>query len=346
MALVLSAVVLTSGAITKVTQRAWNEYRVLYTGSNVPVLWSLDQGSCTTSTPTAGGRDFTCDIVPTHARQEGSADFGIDTTWQALYGQATACCREPVPRSSADFGTYLPTVQITGTTLTVQASRIAPILTYVKVGERIVAFDLPSNSPLATWTIAAGRPEEQVVTLDGTLTPNSAYSKSIQLGGSFGFNTAQDVSACAFLPATATFVNGLEACSFYHRNVAVDSATGAVTSTTNWPARTQYTTSSTYLPPSPPPAPPLVPPTPPNPPLPPLPPYVAPLVRAPPSYAMPAPGLSGASIAAIILGIVLGAILLGGGYFFYQSRAVKARASVRVPVEITMESSHMRSEAL
>ena len=257
--LLLASALLTSGLVTRVTQQAYDRFRVDYTGTAIPVLWDADEGTCTASTVvSAGVRDFACTITPTYATQtqaDGSAsDFQIDNTWPALYAAGTDCCREPVHLGTADFNNYIPTVTVQGTTtVTVTANCIGSVLTYTKVGERIIALDLPSNSPLATYTLFRGTPQARNVTLAGTLAPNSPYSRTAALAASFGLARATEISSCAFLLPTAVVPNGREACRTYNRVVVVNAA-GVVTSATTWP--TVGNTSSTYGPPSPPPSPP------------------------------------------------------------------------------------------
>ena len=251
--LLLASALLTSGLVTRVTQQAYDRFRVDYTGTAIPVLWDADEGTCTASTVvSAGVRDFACTITPTYATQtqaDGSAsDFQIDNTWPALYAAGTDCCREPVHLGTADFNNYIPTVTVQGTTtVTVTANCIGSVLTYTKVGERIIALDLPSNSPLATYTLFRGTPQMRNVTLAGTLAPNSPYSRTAALAASFGLARATEISSCAFLLPTAVVPNGREACRTYTR----------VTSAAPWP--TVGNTSSTYGPPSPPPSPPKPP---------------------------------------------------------------------------------------
>ena len=320
--LLLASALLTSGLVTRVTQQAYDRFRVDYTGTAIPVLWDADEGTCTASTVvSAGVRDFACTITPTYATQtqaDGSAsDFQIDNTWPALYAAGTDCCREPVHLGTADFNNYIPTVTVQGTTtVTVTANCIGSVLTYTKVGERIIALDLPSNSPLATYTLFRGTPQMRNVTLAGTLAPNSPYSRTAALAASFGLARATEISSCAFLLPTAVVPNGREACRTYTR----------VTSAAPWP--TVGNTSSTYGPPSPPPSPPKPPPSPPRPPLPPLQPYTAPSVLSPPTIAaLAAQGLNAGSVVAIIFGVTLGAMLVSGYYSCKRPASPKTRGA-------------------
>ena len=331
--LLLASALLTSGLVTRVTQQAYDRFRVDYTGTAIPVLWDADEGTCTASTVvSAGVRDFACTITPTYATQtqaDGSAsDFQIDNTWPALYAAGTDCCREPVHLGTADFNNYIPTVTVQGTTtVTVTANCIGSVLTYTKVGERIIALDLPSNSPLATYTLFRGTPQMRNVTLAGTLAPNSPYSRTAALAASFGLARATEISSCAFLLPTAVVPNGREACRTYTR----------VTSAAPWP--TVGTTSSTYGPPSPPPSPPKLPPSPPRPPLPPLQPYTAPSVLSPPTIAaLAAQGLNAGSVVAIIFGVTLGAMLVSG--YFCCKRPASPKTRGATPFMPVVEIKH------
>ena len=331
--LLLASALLTSGLVTRVTQQAYDRFRVDYTGTAIPVLWDADEGTCTASTVvSAGVRDFACTITPTYATQtqaDGSAsDFQIDNTWPALYAAGTDCCREPVHLGTADFNNYIPTVTVQGTTtVTVTANCIGSVLTYTKVGERIIALDLPSNSPLATYTLFRGTPQMRNVTLAGTLAPNSPYSRTAALAASFGLARATEISSCAFLLPTAVVPNGREACRTYTR----------VTSAAPWP--TVGNTSSTYGPPSPPPSPPKPPPSPPRPPLPPLPPYTAPSVLSPPTIAaLTAQGLNAGSVVAIIFGVILGAMLVSG--YFCCKRPASPKTRGATPFMPVVEIKH------
>ena len=331
--LLLASALLTSGLVTRVTQQAYDRFRVDYTGTAIPVLWDADEGTCTASTVvSAGVRDFACTITPTYATQtqaDGSAsDFQIDNTWPALYAAGTDCCREPVHLGTADFNNYIPTVTVQGTTtVTVTANRIGSVLTYTKVGERIIALDLPSNSPLATYTLFRGTPQARNVTLAGTLAPNSPYSRTAALAASFGLARATEISSCAFLLPTAVVPNGREACRTYTR----------VTSAAPWP--TVGNTSSTYGPPSPPPSPPKPPPSPPRPPLPPLQPYTAPSVLSPPTIAaLAAQGLNAGSVVAIIFGVTLGAMLVSG--YFCCKRPASPKTRGATPFMPVVEIKH------
>ena len=331
--LLLASALLTSGLVTRVTQQAYDRFRVDYTGTAIPVLWDADEGTCTASTVvSAGVRDFACTITPTYATQtqaDGSAsDFQIDNTWPALYAAGTDCCREPVHLGTADFNNYIPTVTVQGTTtVTVTANCIGSVLTYTKVGERIIALDLPSNSPLATYTLFRGTPQMRNVTLAGTLAPNSPYSRTAALAASFGLARATEVSSCAFLLPTAVVPNGREACRTYTR----------VTSAAPWP--TVGNTSSTYGPPSPPPSPPKPPPSPPRPPLPPLQPYTAPSVLSPPTIAaLAAQGLNAGSVVAIIFGVTLGAMLVSG--YFCCKRPASPKTRGATPFMPVVEIKH------
>ena len=331
--LLLASALLTSGLVTRVTQQAYDRFRVDYTGTAIPVLWDADEGTCTASTVvSAGVRDFACTITPTYATQtqaDGSAsDFQIDNTWPALYAAGTDCCREPVHLGTADFNNYIPTVTVQGTTtVTVTANCIGSVLTYTKVGERIIALDLPSNSPLATYTLFRGTPQMRNVTLAGTLAPNSPYSRTAALAASFGLARATEISSCAFLLPTAVVPNGREACRTYTR----------VTSAAPWP--TVGNTSSTYGPPSPPPSPPKPPPSPPRPPLPPLQPYTAPSVLSPPTIAaLTAQGLNAGSVVAIIFGVILGAMLVSG--YFCCKRPASPKTRGATPFMPVVEIKH------
>ena len=331
--LLLASALLTSGLVTRVTQQAYDRFRVDYTGTAIPVLWDADEGTCTASTVvSAGVRDFACTITPTYATQtqaDGSAsDFQIDNTWPALYAAGTDCCREPVHLGTADFNNYIPTVTVQGTTtVTVAANCIGSVLTYTKVGERIIALDLPSNSPLATYTLFRGTPQMRNVTLAGTLAPNSPYSRTAALAASFGLARATEISSCAFLLPTAVVPNGREACRTYTR----------VTSAAPWP--TVGNTSSTYGPPSPPPSPPKPPPSPPRPPLPPLQPYTAPSVLSPPTIAaLAAQGLNAGSVVAIIFGVTLGAMLVSG--YFCCKRPASPKTRGATPFMPVVEIKH------
>ena len=331
--LLLASALLTSGLVTRVTQQAYDRFRVDYTGTAIPVLWDADEGTCTASTVvSAGVRDFACTITPTYATQtqaDGSAsDFQIDNTWPALYAAGTDCCREPVHLGTADFNNYIPTVTVQGTTtVTVTANCIGSVLTYTKVGERIIALDLPSNSPLATYTLFRGTPQMRNVTLAGTLAPNSPYSRTAALAASFGLARATEISSCAFLLPTAVVPNGREACRTYTR----------VTSAAPWP--TVGNTSSTYGPPSPPPSPPKPPPSPPRPPLPPLQPYTAPSVLSPPTIAaLAAQGLNAGSVVAIIFGVILGAMLVSG--YFCCKRPASPKTRGATPFMPVVEIKH------
>lgn len=331
--LLLASALLTSGLVTRVTQQAYDRFRVDYTGTAIPVLWDADEGTCTASTVvSAGVRDFACTITPTYATQtqaDGSAsDFQIDNTWPALYAAGTDCCREPVHLGTADFNNYIPTVTVQGTTtVTVTANCIGSVLTYTKVGERIIALDLPSNSPLATYTLFRGTPQMRNVTLAGTLAPNSPYSRTAALAASFGLARATEISSCAFLLPTAVVPNGREACRTYTR----------VTSAAPWP--TVGNTSSTYGPPSPPPSPPKPPPSPPRPPLPPLQPYTAPSVLSPPTIAaLAAQGLNAGSVVAIIFGVTLGAMLVSG--YFCCKRPASPKTRGATPFMPVVEIKH------
>ena len=335
--LLLASALLTSGLVTRVTQQAYDRFRVDYTGTEIPVLWDADEGTCTTSTNVSNGvLDFTCTITPTYATQN-QTDFRIDNTWLALYVAGTDCCREPVHLGTADFNNYIPTVTVQGTTtVTVTANRIGSVLTYTKVGERIIALDLPSNSPLATYTLFRGTPQARNVTLAGTLAPNSPYSRTAALAPSFGLARATEISSCAFLLPTAVVPNGREACRTYNRVVVVNAA-GVVTSATTWP--TVGTTSSTYGPPSPPPSPPKPPPSPPRPPLPPLQPYTAPSVLSPPTIAaLTAQGLNAGSVVAIIFGVILGAMLVSG--YFCCKRPAPPKTRGATPFMPVVEIKH------
>ena len=331
--LLLASALLTSGLVTRVTQQAYDRFRVDYTGTAIPVLWDADEGTCTASTVvSAGVRDFACTITPTYATQtqaDGSAsDFQIDNTWPALYAAGTDCCREPVHLGTADFNNYIPTVTVQGTTtVTVTANCIGSVLTYTKVGERIIALDLPSNSPLATYTLFRGTPQMRNVTLAGTLAPNSPYSRTAALAASFGLARATEISSCAFLLPTAVVPNGREACRTYTR----------VTSAAPWP--TVGNTSSTYGPPSPPPSPPKPPPSPPRPPLPPHQPYTAPSVLSPPTIAaLAAQGLNAGSVVAIIFGVTLGAMLVSG--YFCCKRPASPKTRGATPFMPVVEIKH------
>ena len=331
--LLLASALLTSGLVTRVTQQAYDRFRVDYTGTAIPVLWDADEGTCTASTVvSAGVRDFACTITPTYATQtqaDGSAsDFQIDNTWPALYAAGTDCCREPVHLGTADFNNYIPTVTVQGTTtVTVTANCIGSVLTYTKVGERIIALDLPSNSPLATYTLFRGTPQMRNVTLAGTLAPNSPYSRTAALAASFGLARATEISSCAFLLPTAVVPNGREACRTYTR----------VTSAAPWP--TVGNTSSTYGPPSPPPSPPKPPPSPPRPPRPPLQPYTAPSVLSPPTIAaLAAQGLNAGSVVAIIFGVTLGAMLVSG--YFCCKRPASPKTRGATPFMPVVEIKH------
>lgn len=315
-------------------------YRVRYSGNTVPTLVDVDGYDIwpTSTSGNNGNRLMTTAQSPSGVKQcstgndvlcaaTGAANvsYPVDGTWRALYASATACCREPIPLSEADYNTYVPTPTMTGTSLTVTATRVAPILTYTKVDDIIVSLRLPTTSPLAcTATVDT----VCTATVDGAVSENSNVNINLNLATVPGIAGASTVTSCAFIPATATFVNGLEACMTRTR-------TGG---TGGW---SDAATSSTYTPPSPPPSPPKPPPRPPAPPHPPMPPYVAPIDRGLNlgNYGPPKDELDAGSIAAIILGILFFFILVVGVYILCKvNKDAKERSSIRVPVEINMRS--------
>jgi len=310
-----------------VAQTKWNEYSVSYTGA-APALGDAD-GVTIAGVTSTGGNPITFTVPGTLTPAtvlQGGTSTTIPTSWKAIYSQATACCREPLPLSlSNEFGTYAPTISNVNLwpTLSVRAPQVGPILSYVKVNDVVVQLDVPTTSPVANY-MDGTTPK----TLSVAVPPASSFNHDLDLQAFPGVVNVTSITACGFLPSTATFVNGLEACNTWSRNLETRAWT------LNPPA-------STYQPPSPPPLPPRSPPEPPSPPAPPRPPHVSP-VNAAPNYASArSDSLDAGSVAAIVVSILLVLILAITGWLVCQFRGAKSRTSVRVPVEIPMQSESL-----
>jgi len=295
------------GTITSVSQTAYNVYTVLSTGST-PWLVNVDDyripecdgNTVTTQCVTRTGNTFTTSgIVPYGVKQTPAATGGpfsrVIQTWNLQLTQATACCREPSWRSNSptsNYMRYIPTVTVSSNSqLTVTANRVAPMITYVKLGDgTIVSLDAPIGG---TWQSE----------FPGTVSSTASYTRTVSLP-STAMATETSILACGAVSGAE------EACRIY-------------TKATN--GQWEFTTASTFRPPFPPPTPPSPPPLPPSPPSPPLPPYTAPVTAGNGAVYTRAPsssGTDGATVALIIFGILLGLLVLGGIFIYLNKSEV------------------------
>lgn len=322
----LALLVALQGRIDSVRQTSYNQYTVTFAGVE-PVFVNVDDtvipkcnepptNPATRCVQIAGNVYTTTDIVPYGAKQltqTGSPPFNmVIPTWRLQFSQATACCREPsyqAPNNpNANFNLYVPRVTVSGSSLTIEANRVAPLMTYAKLGDgTIVSLDAPIGGDFSA-------------TYPGTVSKTQSYSRTI--------TNLPDMSTVDTIVACGAISGSEEACRTYTRNLD---------SPTNW----DVTTSSTLQPPKPPPTPPIVPPYPMIPPSPPRPPYVAPAsvgngeyTRAPTSSSV-----DGATVAVVIFGVLLGILLVAGIYIYINKTAViesgkrqRARSTmVRIP---------------